>query len=132
MSKLVYKCMTKAVDSPGDQMKYGPNWTFSRRGILKVYDDHLECRDWYIENHQIKNAVLFSLKYFFLPGYVLRIQTNEKTYHFGLNGNRFWKNDLPFPVIREKGKLRYSVSSILIRLFIAAYIVWQIWLYLSR
>ena len=132
MSTFLYKCLTKATTAKSDQMKYGFNWMLSRRAILKVYDDHLECGDWYIDNHQIRDAVLYSIRsLFFIPGYILRIATDEKSYHFGLNGNRFWEGDLPFLVKREKGEMKYSFFSIIVRLILVAYLLWVLWKWIT-
>jgi hypothetical protein len=83
-----YKCMTKAVSAAGDQMMYGPKWILSRRGILKVFEDRLECGDWRIDYSDIREAVLLSIRSGIIPipGFVLRVETPAKTYHFGPNG----------------------------------------------
>jgi hypothetical protein len=98
--------MTKATAAAGDQMKHGPNWALSRRAILKVFDDRLECGDWKVPFSEISEAKLYSIRStLFIPGYVLQIQTHEQAYHFGLNWGSFWTKELPFPVKRERGKL---------------------------
>ena len=89
MPNLLYSCMTKATDAEGDQMQYGPNWLLSRRGVLRVFDDHLECGNWHVDYREIQDAVLFSVRSIFIPGFVLRISTGSKTYYFGLNWGRF-------------------------------------------
>ena len=128
MSSLLHKCITKATAAEGDQMKYGPNWAFSRRAPLKVFDDHLECGNWNINTNEIENAVLYSIKSIFLfPGYVLKIETKEKCYHFGLNWGKFWKGELPFQIRREKGKMGYTKFSFLLRLVLLAMIVYYLW-----
>ena len=121
--------MAKATVASGDQLKYGPNWLFSRRAQLRVFSDRIECGDWRIGNSEIKHAVLFAIRQsLVIPGYVLKVETAEKTYHFGLNYSAFWKGELPFTVERTKGRLAYSPFSIVIR-FIAlgavAYLLWQ-------
>jgi len=126
--KLLYQCMTKATTAKGDQMKYGYNWLFARRSRLKVFEDHLECGDWKIKNEEIKEATLYSIRsILFFPGFVLMIKTEEKTYHFGLNGGKYWKGELPFDVKREKGKLGYDKISIIIRIMIIGYLVYLVW-----
>jgi hypothetical protein len=116
MSLLLYKCMTKAVLSDTDQLQYGPNWLYSRRAVLKIFEDHLECRDWTIHYEEIQEAILYSIRSFFIPGYVLRIQTRDKTFWFGLNWGKFWSNNPPFPMKRERKRMRYSWFSLMIRL----------------
>lgn len=124
----LYQCMAKATAAEGDQMKYGPNWIFAKRARLKIFDDHLECGNWRINNSEIKEAVLYSIySTFVIPGYVLRIRTPEKTYHFGVNWGSFWKGDLPFNVLRIKGKLGYSLTSVILRLVILGYLAYFIW-----
>ena len=114
-------------------MKYGPNWVLSRRGILKVFGDRLECGDWRIPYSDISEAVLYSIRsILFIPGYVLRIQTKDRTYHFGMNWGAFWKGQLPFAVRREKGKLGYSVFSVAVRLLLLGYLGYLLWSWISR
>ena len=130
MPELLYKCMTKATTAEGDQRKYGPNWVISRRASLKVFDDHLECGNWCILNSEIEKAVLYSFRTLFLriPGYILTVETADRTYHFGLNGwGKFWQNELPFAVEREKGKLTFSWFSIVVRLVLAGILAYALW-----
>jgi len=125
--KPLYRCMTKAVDAEGDQLRYSPAWVTARRGILKVYPDRLACGDWTIPFAEIRESVLSSFRSTFgIPGYVLRVDTGAKTYHFGLNGNRFWKGELPFPVRRERTKLAYSVFSIVARCILVALLIYYL------
>jgi hypothetical protein len=132
MSALLHECMTKATIAEGDQRKYGPSWVTARRTSLKVFDDRLECGDWRIDYHEIKSAVLYSFRTIFLrvPGYILTIETDARTYHFGLNGwGQFWNGSLPFQAKREKGKLRLSVVSIIVRVVLVVsigYLLWQL------
>jgi hypothetical protein len=122
--------MTKATTAQGDQRNYGPNWVISRRASLKVFDDRLDCGDWRIDYREIKTAVLCSFRTFFLriPGYILTVETEDRTYHFGLNGwGRFWNGDLPFELKREKGKLGFTWFSIIVRVILVGYIAYLLW-----
>ena len=82
--------MTKAVIGDGDQLRTGPKWITSRRGLLKLYSDRLTCGDWTIAYDDIREAVLSSFRSPILriPGYILAVRTDNDTYHFGLNGWR--------------------------------------------
>lgn len=112
-------------------MKHGPNWLLSRRAMLRIYDDHLECANWRIAYGEINNAILYSVRsLFIIPGFVLRIETPEACYHFGLNPNRYWSGDLPFEVTRTRGKLGYTKLSILVRAILAGYLLWLLWRWL--
>ncbi len=134
MSELLHKCMTKATTAVGDQRNYGPNWVTSRRGSLKVYDDCLECGDWRIDYPDIKNAVLLSFRSLFLriPGYLLTVETEDRTYHFGLNGwGQFWKGDLPFEAKRERGKIGMTWFSLILRLILIGYVGYVLWQWIA-
>ncbi|WP_164102269.1 hypothetical protein [Candidatus Laterigemmans baculatus] len=132
MPSLLHRCKTKATIAEGDQMRYGPNWLLSRRGTLKVFDDHLECGDWRVEYEHIREAILYSVRSnFIFPGYVLKVETAEEQYHFGLNSGEFWKCELPFPVRREKGRLGYSLFSLTVRTVVAGYLLYLAWLWIS-
>lgn len=133
MQAPLHKCMTKATTAEGDQMQYGPNWVLSRRAILKVFPDRLECGNWTIPYANISDAVLYSIRStLFIPGYVLKVQTPDKTYHFGLNWGRFWTRELPFPVSREQGKLGYSKYSLLVRIGLLGSVGYLLWTWASR
>ena len=95
-----------------------------------IFEDRIECGDWRINYAEIRNAVLCSFRSFFLriPGYILTVETDDRTYHFGLNGwGTFWKGDLPFEARREKGKLGFTWFSIIVRLFLFGYIIYMVW-----
>ena len=126
--------MTKAVIADGDQLQLGPQWITSRRAQLKLYDDRLQCGDWTIHYDEIRDVVLASFRSPLLriPGYVLSIRTDTKTYHFGLNGRRYWKGELPFPVKRTDSKLRMSAISFLARAVLIGYAVYFVWRWLSK
>ena len=128
---LLYSCRVKALRAAGEQLQYGLNWAFSRRGRLKVYNDHLTCGDWRVEYSEVKAATLYTFRStFYLPGHILKLETADRTYHFGLNGAKFWKGELPFPVEREKAKLRYSWPSLLARIVLIGYLVHLLWKWL--
>lgn len=132
MTELLHKCLTKATTAEGNQMKRGPNWIFSRRAILKIFDDHLECGDWHIDYENITDAVLYSIRQMvFIPGYILKVETEDKTYHFGLNWGNYWRRDLPFPARREKAKIKHSLFSATLRIVLAAYIAYLLFQWFS-
>jgi len=126
----IHSCMTKAVVGDGDQLECGPQWITSRRARLKLFDSHLECGDWSIAYDQIREAVLssFNSPILRIPGYILAVRTDSKTYHFGLNGGQYWRGELPFAVSRQKTRLRLSAISLIARIaFVGAlmYLIWQ-------
>ncbi len=123
-AKPIHRCMTKGVEGAPSQFEYGLSWVTSRRATLKIFTDRLECGDWNIPYAGIQRAVLFETKQWFIPCYVLKVLTADTAYQFGLNPNKFWKGDLPFKAIREKGRLKYSAYSIAIRVVLVAGLIW--------
>ena len=123
--------MTKAIIADGDQLETGPKWITSRRAMLRLFDDHLVCGDWNVRYDEMREAVLASFRSPILriPGYVLSARTDLHTYHFGLNGWRYWNGDLPFPVTRKNTRLRMSWISIAARAILVGYILYAIWLW---
>ena len=124
----VFRCWTKGIRGAADQFEYGLSWVTSRRARLHVFADRLECSDWSIPFTAVEKAVLFETKQWFIPCYVLKVRTADTTYQFGLNSNAYWRGELPFPVDRQKGRLKYSVASLAIRLAVAAGLVWYFYL----
>ena len=122
--------MTKAVVGEGDQLRTGPRWMTSRRGILRLYPDRLTCGNWTIPYETIRAAELarFRTPILRIPGYLLSVRTDERTYHFGLNGWRYWEGELPFAVVRRDAKLRMSLVSIVARAIVIGYVGYWIWL----
>ena len=122
--KLIYRCMTKGVEGSAEEFEYGLKWITSRRGSLKVFQDRIECGDWEIPYASIEDAELFQTRSGFIPCFILKVRTPDKTFQFGLNGNKFWKGELPFRVKRTKGRLKYSALSVCLRIAIVAVLVW--------
>ena len=102
MSRLLHKCMTKAIIANGAHPGSSLRWATSRRAFLKVLTDRLECRDWVIPYDDLEEATLFHGAGLLFPAYVLRVRTKQRTYQFGLNPWRYWRGPLPFPVTRER------------------------------
>ena len=128
MANLLHQCMTKATIAEGGELRHSLNWVTSRRGLLKVFADRLECGDWAIPYGDVEEATLFRVRQLFIPCYVLRVKAGGRTYQFGLNPGRFWGGELPFRVNRETGSLGYSWFSVGIRLAALAalgYVVWS-------
>ncbi|RYD22252.1 MAG: hypothetical protein EOP88_08825 [Verrucomicrobiaceae bacterium] len=121
---LLYRCMTKGVKDAPESFEYGASWVTARRGMLSVHQDRLECGDWTIPYSAISQAVLFKTSQMLIPCYILKVRTATDSYQFGLSGNKFWSTDLPFPVTREKGRLRYSAFSIIARVILIAALIW--------
>jgi len=124
----LYRCLTKATRAEGDDIRRSFSWVASRRAMLEVRGDSMVCGDWTIPYDEIDEAVLFSTKQMFIiPVYVLRAKSKGTVYQFGLNPNRYWKGDLPFPAHREKMRLGYSTYSIVVRVILVAIVIYLLW-----
>jgi hypothetical protein len=115
-------------------LRTGPKWITSRRGLLKLYPDRLECGNWTVVYSEIREAVLSSFRSPILriPGYVLAVRTDKETYHFGLNGWAYWKGELPFPVTREQARIRMSAISILARVVLIGFAIYFMWNWIAN
>lgn len=123
----IHSCMTKAIVADGDHIMPSAHWAVSRRGILKVFSDRLECGNWSIPYSEIEEAVLHSGAGLLFPGYVLQVRTKDRTFHFGLNLGRFWRNELPFPVRRKPRSLGRTLAVYAIRGVVLAVLVYWLW-----
>ena len=124
----IFRCITKGVQGDADQFEFGLSWVTSRRAILKIYSDRIECGNWSIPFASFEQAILSETKQTFIPCYVLKIRTADNSYQFGLNPNKFWSGGLPFEVERQKGRLKYSTFSIVLRVILVAAIIWYFYL----
>lgn len=126
-AQAIYRCMTKATTAEGDALRRSRNWVTARRATLEVKTNALACGDWLIPYNTIDEAALYSVRQMLIPGYVLMVKSRGITYQFGLNWGRFWSRDLPFPVRRERARLRYSWYSIAIRVAVLGLLAYWLW-----
>jgi len=123
MSDVLHKCRVKAIRSKGISVNLGVKWGFSRRGILKVFGDRLECGNWNIPYSAITEAVLRSMPWLLTKAHVLVVRTAETTYQFGLNPSSFWRGELPFTVKRQEGGLFWTVVNVVRIIIFAAFLI---------
>jgi hypothetical protein len=101
MQKPLHRYLVKAVRAECDQFQYGREWLLARRGLLKIFEDHLECGDWRIPYSEISEAVVQPTRTrVLLPSCLLKIQTPEEIYHFRFLRLAFAEQELPFTVKR--------------------------------
>jgi len=122
----IYRFMTKGVRGAPEEFEYGLKWITSRRAFLKVFEDRIECGNWNIPYSAIEEAQLFQTRSGIIPCFILKARTADNTFQFGLNGNKFWKGDLPFEVKRSKGRLKYSTFSLCLRIALISGLVWYV------
>ncbi|MEM8643061.1 MAG: hypothetical protein AAGG51_30225 [Cyanobacteria bacterium P01_G01_bin.54] len=127
MSKLRYKCWTKATDQESSDPRHSVAWVVSRRGWFSVFDDRLECGDWIIPSSTIQEAVLFEARQLFIPVFILKISTADTTYQFGFNPWCRVAQHLPFKVEHRRIKLGYSKFSIAVRVVLILFVSLWLW-----
>lgn len=108
----------------------GARWVVARRAVLLVSNERLVCGNWEVPVGEIEQAVIMRITPKPGRGLVLKIATRDgQHYQFGLLHDAAWFERLPFPVEVQDGSLRYSAFSIVLRLFLLAYLAWMAWRY---
>lgn len=117
----VTKARKMKVDSP---VQYELGWVASRRGMLILTETDLFCGDWEIPLQTVSEAVLLSLT----GGYVLKVSTVAGDhYQFGLNKNRAWETQSVLPVTKQKGSIKYSAQSLILRAIVLMGGLWYLY-----
>jgi len=116
---------SKGVITKEDQcIRHGANWVTSQRAVILLTDRRIICGKWVIPLVEISDAQL--IKYG--SGHVLKIQTNNgKHYQFGMQANPEWTNQQILPLTLEKGQVKYSFFSIIVRLITLGCIIYLIY-----
>lgn len=127
MAEPTYQCWVKATDGEQGPPRYSASWLVARRARFKVFSDRVECGDWIIRSSEVQDAVLFEARQWFIPVFVLSLQTAAKTYQFGFNPWVRIGSHLPFAFRSERVQLRYSAFSIGIRLLAGVYLAYRAW-----
>jgi len=116
------------VTTSNQDIKRGLDWVTSQRAILMLTDKKIICGKWIIPIDTISTAQLIKIKSLFGGGQVLKVQTTDgKNYQFGMQVNPEWTNQELLPLTIEKGQVKHSAFSILIRLIIVGYLIY--WIY---
>jgi len=126
MSNLLYKCQTKATNKEKGDPRHSSNWITSRRTSFCVYDEHIECGNWYFEAKEIKNPILFKSKQGFIKFDLIQFDYKDQTYQFGFNP---WAHPAQYINIDfkiEYKNVKFSPFSIVLRLLLIGVIVYYI------
>jgi len=116
---------SKGVITKNDQdVQRGANWITSQRAVILLTDKKIVCGKRIIPLDEISAVQL--IKYG--SGQVLKIQTdNGVHYQFGMQTNPEWTNQQMLPLTLEKGQVKYSLFSIIVRLILLGYIIYFIY-----
>ena len=114
------------ITNSNSDVKRGANWVASQRAVIFLTDTKIVCGEWIIPIDEISNASLFKFKAFLSSGgQVLKIETLDgDNYQFGMQNNDEWETQTVFDIIIENGKLKTSPFSLILRLFIFAYLIY--------
>ena len=112
------------VKEENKEIQRGLDWVTSQRAVILLTDKKIVCGKWTILLDDISDTQL--IKYG--SGQVLKIQTKDGTYYqFGMQINPEWTNQQILPLKLEKGQVKYSLFSIIVRLILLLYLIY--WLY---
>lgn len=131
MSDPIYRCWTKGTRREAGPPRRSLNWALARRGWFEVHRDRVACGDWVLPASGIVRAVLYDVRQFLIPARLLELRTESETYQFGFNPWVRVERYLPFPVARERARLRLSVGSLLLRAALLGYLGLVLWRWLS-
>jgi hypothetical protein len=116
------------ITEQNQDIKRGTQWLASKRAVLLLTEKRIICGKWIIPLETVATARLSRIKALFMDGQVLKIQTEDgKNYQFGMQFNTEWANQQALPLSYENEKVKYSLFSILIRVYLIGYLVYWLW-----
>lgn len=120
---------TKANQTGTSDVERGAGWITAYRGALIVTPEALVAGPLRILVPSITEARLLKVR----GGYVLTVNPEGMPIcQFGLPPDPRWESALPFPVTIEVGRVRYSLFSILVRVWLLISIPFLLWFALSK
>ncbi len=119
---------SKGIMTKGESdVKRGLAWVTSQRAVVLLTDKRIKCRKWNIPLEEISSAKLIRINTTFGPVQVLKVTTkNQDHFQFGMQLNDEWTDQKILSLNIEKGKLKYSLFSIAVRLILIGYIAYWI------
>lgn len=116
------------VTTTNQDIQRGLDWVTSQRGVVLLTDQKLVCGKWTIPLDNISKAQLLKINSLFGGGQVLKVQTTDnKNYQFGMQLNPEWTSQQRLPLTLEKGQIKHSAFSIIVRLIAVGYLIY--WVY---
>ena len=116
------------VTTTNQDIQRGMDWVTSQRAVVLLTDKKLVFGNWTIPLDTISTAQLFNINSLLGGGQVLKVQTtDDKNYQFGMQLNPEWTNQQRLPLTLEKGQVKHSAFSVIVRLIAVGYLIY--WLY---
>ncbi|AUP80548.1 hypothetical protein [Flavivirga eckloniae] len=126
--KILAADASKGIMTKGNtEIKRDFGWVNSQRAVVLLTDKRIKCGKWDIPLDNISSAQLVKINTTFGSGQVLKITTKDQNnFQFGMQMNREWIEQSVLPLTLEKGKLKFSLFSIAIRIFLVGYFIYWI------
>ena len=106
----------------------GVDWVTSQRAVVMLTDKKIVCGKWTIPLETISTAQLIKINSLFGDGQVLKVQTtDDKNFQFGMQFNPEWTNQQRLPLTLEKGQVKHSEFSIIVRVIAVGFLIY--WIY---
>ncbi len=120
---------SKGIVTTTDQnIQRGLDWVTSQRAVVMLTDKKIICGKWTIPLDTISTAQLLKINSLFGGGQVLKVKTaDNKNFQFGMQLNPEWTNQQLLPLTLEKGQVKNSAFSIVVRIIAIGYLIY--WLY---
>jgi hypothetical protein len=117
---------SKGITTKGDEgIERGLDWVTSQRAVVLLTDKKVKCGQWDIPLENIASAQLLKINSVFGPGQVLKLKTKDDThYQFGMQFNPEWTDQKVMPLKLEKGQVKTSTFSLVVRLILIGYIIY--------
>jgi hypothetical protein len=116
------------VTTTNQDIQRGLDWVTSQRAVVMLTDKKIVCGKWTIPLDTVSTAQLLKINSLFGGGQVLKVQTTDDiNYQFGMQINPEWTSQQILPLTLEKGQVKNSVFSIVVRLIVVGYLIY--WIY---
>lgn len=117
---------SKGITTKGDkEIERGLDWVTSQRAVVLLTDKRIKSGRWDIPLETIETARLLKVNSLFGQGQVLKLETKDSNhYQFGMQCNPEWTSQTVLPLTLEKGQIKTSPFSLIVRLILAGYIIY--------
>ena len=104
-----------------EDAQYEMGWATARRSILILTTQGLYCGDWSIPLSTVQEATLLQIP----SGSILKVSTQDGShYQFGMQRNPAWDKQKVLPLRILRTVLKYSTTSLVLRLFLLAWLAY--------
>jgi len=118
------------VTTTNQDIQRGLDWVTSQRAVVLLTDKKIVCGKWTIPLETISTAQLLNIKSLFGGAQVLKVQTtDDKNYQFGMQLNSEWTTQQLLPLTLEKGQVKHSAFSVIVRLIAVSYLIYRLYKY---